>query len=128
MKIDVPIADVADRITILRLKIDRLHTEAARQNAARELLHLSAAWSEAGLPPLHELSEARDLAEVNDALWQVEDALRDHEARGDFGAPFVEKARSVYRLNDRRAALKRSLNLRLGSPLIEEKSYAGDSR
>ena len=58
---------------------------------------------------------------MNAALWDVEDALRLHEARGEFGPEFVARARSVYTINDRRAALKRAINLRLGSELVEEK-------
>ena len=64
-----------------------------------------------------------ELARVNEALWEVEDRLRMAEAAGAFGDAFVADARSVYRLNDRRAALKRALNLRLGSTLIEEKVH-----
>ena len=64
------------------------------------------------------------LHRTNAALWEVEDALRDHERRQDFGASFVELARSVYRLNDERASLKKRINLAAGSLLVEEKSYA----
>ncbi len=64
-----------------------------------------------------------ELARVNEALWEVEDRLRMAEAAGSFGDAFIADARSVYRLNDRRAALKRALNLRLGSTLIEEKVH-----
>ena len=64
-----------------------------------------------------------ELARVNEALWEVEDRLRMAEAAGSFGDAFIADARSVYRRNDRRAALKRALNLRLGSTLIEEKVH-----
>ena len=64
------------------------------------------------------------LREVNEQLWDVEDELRDHERRQDFGDAFVRLARSVYHLNDRRAAHKRQVNLGLGSTVVEEKSYA----
>lgn len=126
MKVESPLGDIVDRMTILQLKVQRLPTPTARTNAARELDRLRTAWRDAGHPPWAELPEAVDLARVNGALWAVEDALRDHEARQDFGDRFVERARSVYRLNDERAALKRALNLRLGSYLIEEKSYGRD--
>jgi hypothetical protein len=62
---------------------------------------------------------------VNRELWEVEDRLREHESRSDFGADFVALARSVYRLNDRRASAKRSINLASGSLIVEEKSYKG---
>ena len=61
---------------------------------------------------------------VNEALWQIEDEIRLCERDDDFGPRFIALARSVYRTNDRRAALKRQINERLGSQLIEEKSYA----
>ena len=69
--------------------------------------------------PLH-----LELQQVNGELWEVEEAIRACDRRGDFGGSFVELARRVYRLNDRRAALKRAINLASGSDLVEEKSYA----
>ena len=63
------------------------------------------------------------LKQINQDLWDIEDRIRDHERAGDFGPGFVELARSVYRRNDERGALKREINLALGSALIEEKSY-----
>ena len=125
MKVDVPLGDVVDRVTILRIKAARLPDAAARANVARELASLEAAWADAGLPEMAALPQWSPLQRVNGALWDVEDALRDLEARQSFGAAFVAHARSVYRLNDERAALKRAINLQLGSELVEEKSYAG---
>ena len=68
-----------------------------------------------------------ELRSVNEALWDIEDGIRDCERAGDFGTKFIELARSVYAKNDHRAALKRKINVLLGSKLIEEKSYAGAS-
>lgn len=127
MKVETPLADVLDRLTILDLKVARLPRPEARANAGREREALAHAWREHGLPEPDSLPEVADLAAVNAALWEVEDALRACEAAGDFGAGFVARARSVYLLNDRRASLKRALNLRLGSRLIEEKSYGDDA-
>ena len=62
---------------------------------------------------------------MNTTLWEVEERLRARDAAGDFGADFVADARSVYRHNDERAALKRALNERLGSEFVEQKSYPG---
>lgn len=115
--------DVLDRITILGVKAERLVAPAARVNVATELAALRAAWVGAGLGEPGEAPEHAALLAVNAALWEVEDALRDHEARGDFGAAFVALARRVYLLNDERARLKRAVNLRLGSPLREEKQH-----
>ena len=118
------IGDVLDRITILRHKSTRVAGEAAA-NVARELHALSSAWNAAGLPPVDAVPEAAELAEVNRALWNVEDRLRTAESAGEFGPAFVADARSVYQINDRRAALKRAVNLRFGSGLIEEKVHPG---
>jgi hypothetical protein len=126
MQIPVPVAEVIDRITILLLKTERLVHPMRRANARKEYEMLVDAWSNSGQPPLETLDHYHALYEVNAALWEVEDALRHHERSIDFGAEFVELARSVYRLNDRRAAIKRELNLTLNSPLIEEKSYGDD--
>lgn len=123
MKVEIPLGDVVDKITILDIKRRKLTRPEALQNVERERAALLAAWSGAGLPDPAELPEWAPLGEVNAALWEVEDDLRAREAQGDFGEAFVEAARSVYKLNDRRAALKRAINERLGSELVEEKSY-----
>ena len=125
MKVEAPLGDVVDRVAILRIKEARIADPAKVANVRVELRTLADAWTAEGLPPMDELPEWAELCSVNERLWDVEDAIRDHERRGDFGASFVALARSVYRTNDRRAELKRSVNLRLGSALVEEKSYAG---
>lgn len=116
------IGDVLDRLTILELKLARLPVP-RRNSAAEEHAALGAAWREAGLPDPVEVPEYLPLAAVNLALWEVEDRLRAAESRGDFGPAFVADARAVYRTNDHRAALKRAVNLRFGSRLVEEKLH-----
>ena len=64
-----------------------------------------------------------ELKTINEKLWQVEDDIRDCERAGEFGPHFVELARAVYSTNDRRAGLKKAINMHLGSRLVEEKSY-----
>ena len=64
-----------------------------------------------------------ELKSINESLWRVEDEIRACERDGDFGPRFIELARSVYQTNDRRAAVKRRINERLGSEIVEEKSY-----
>ena len=64
------------------------------------------------------------LKDVNERLWETEDAIRDCERRQDFGPVFIDLARSVYRLNDVRSEIKRTINTILGAAIIEEKSYA----
>lgn len=113
------IGDLLDRITILRIKVQR-SAALQRANVQRELDQLSACW-----PSLQACDEVEmaELAAVNLQLWEVEDRLRAAEAAARFGPDFVADARSVYRLNDLRAGLKRRINLRLGSALIEEKIH-----
>lgn len=114
--------EVIDKITILEIKVARLPTEAARANAARELELLEAI----AMPVLARAEVTDQLARLkalNETLWDIEDRIRDHERAGDFGPSFVELARAVYHRNDERGAVKRELNLALGSALIEEKSY-----
>jgi hypothetical protein len=117
--------EVIDRLAILELKVARLPDPAARERARSLARELRAAWDDAGLPAPSSLPEAADLAAVNAALWDVEDALRACEAAARFDDAFVAHARSVYRLNDRRAALKAAVDRRLGSDATEPKSYGG---
>lgn len=115
--------ELIDKITILEIKAERLSDPAALANVRRELAALAPAV--AGLEDDARLMDLRaSLAAVNRALWDIEDRIREKEALSDFGADFVELARSVYVRNDERAALKREINVRLRSDLIEEKSYA----
>jgi hypothetical protein len=123
--IPVSPGEVLDKIGILRLKVARIGDAAKLANITRELGHLETAAQEA-LPDSAALDDlAARLDRVNARLWDVEDALRDHEARGDFGPGFVALARSVYTLNDERAGLKRAINDLLGASIVEEKSYGG---
>ena len=123
MKVEQSLGDVVDRVTILDIKLARLEAPDQRANVRVEREALVAAWGAEGLPPMADLADWAALAAVNLALWEVEDQLRDLERASDFGPVFVAAARSVYRLNDRRAALKRAINLDLGSRIVEEKSY-----
>jgi hypothetical protein len=112
--------EVIDKITILEIKVARLPQEAARANAGRELELLGAIAA----PVMAEIADlAARLKTLNEALWDIEDRIRDHERSGDFGPSFVELARAVYHRNDERGRVKREINLALGSGLIEEKSY-----
>jgi hypothetical protein len=116
--------EVIDKLTILDIKLARIADPAKRANVAREHAALTAAWAAAVPHPAPLAALVAELREVNETLWEVEDELREHERREDFGPAFVTLARSVYRTNDRRAALKRAISEALGSTLVEEKSYA----
>ena len=119
----ISVGELIDKITILRIKRERIRAAAAQANVEHELEHLVEIRARASLD-LAELGGLEDeLFEVNGRLWDVEDGLRLLEQNGDFGMRFVELARSVYQLNDRRSSLKRRINAVTGSAIVEEKSY-----
>ena len=124
----VPVSwgELVDKIAILELKAARIRDQGKLENVQRELAALRAVRDREG--PLSEAAAraAAELARVNLALWEVEDALRSLEREGRFDAEFLDLARSVYRHNDARAALKRRISLLMGSQIVEEKSYATD--
>lgn len=124
--VTVPVApgELIDKITILQIKAERIADPVKVRNVRAELDALLAARDRA-IPSSPDLdAAARDLRAANEALWRIEDDLRDCERAGDFGPRFVDLARSVYRTNDRRSELKRRVNDLLGSGMREEKSYA----
>ena len=112
-----------DKVSILEIKLERIRDPAKLANVRRELDLLRGVWQASPLAGADVAALTRELKAVNEALWEIEDRLRIKEARRSFDQEFIELARSVYRHNDRRAALKRELNLALRSDLIEEKSY-----
>jgi hypothetical protein len=121
--IEVAPGELIDRLTILEIKRERIQDPAKRANVELEFACLRAAC-EAGVRSSAALFALRaELRAVNARLWEIEDEIRDCEQRQDFGAPFIALARAVYQTNDRRARLKREINLLLGSRLLEEKSY-----
>lgn len=112
-----------DKLTILEIKAERIQDPGKLANVRRELELLRAIWRESNLSSRDVSAVVARLKQVNEELWEIEDRIRDKEAARTFDGEFVELARSVYITNDRRASLKRELNLALGSDLIEEKSY-----
>ena len=123
--ITVPVSfgEVLDKITILEIKSERIADPAKVANVRHELEALNSTWAEA-VPDESAIAELRaQLKSVNESLWVIEDDIRDQEAVQDFGPRFIELARAVYVTNDQRAALKKAINLALGSRFVEEKSY-----
>jgi Family of unknown function (DUF6165) len=118
-----PYGEVVDRLVILGLKCERIRDEARRAEAARFRDALDERWRALGLGGVEELPEHAPLRAINAELWDVEDALRARERDGRFDDGFVALARRVYRANDERAALKASIDRRLGSPLTEPKQH-----
>jgi hypothetical protein len=119
----ISVGELIDKITILRIKRERIHAAAARANIERELERLVEIRAGASLDLADLAVLEEELFQVNGRLWDVEDELRALERTGDFGKRFIELARSVYRFNDQRSMLKRRINTVTGSAIVEEKSY-----
>ena len=121
----VPISpgELLDKITILRIKQVRILDAAKLANVKLELALLEQTWRDWGGTAQDVSLDERALQNVNERLWDIEDRIRDKEAKQSFDRDFIELARAVYLANDERAAIKKRINLQLGSRLIEEKSY-----
>jgi hypothetical protein len=121
----VPVSpgELLDKITILRIKAARIPDAAKLANVKTELALLEATWRDCGCASAHLAQEERALQRVNEQLWDIEDRIRDKEARQTFDREFIELARAVYVSNDERAAIKKRINTQLGSRIVEEKSY-----
>jgi hypothetical protein len=121
----VPISpgELIDKITILEIKSARMTDEAKLRNVRTELQMLTETWKASAYSAVDISAEWKGLRDVNAQLWDIEDDIRDKERDGEFDARFIELARAVYVTNDERAAIKRTINVKLGSVLVEEKSY-----
>ena len=125
----VPVSpgELLDKITILRIKSARMSDPEKLRNVRGELDALQATWSASGYSHAEVAADvAADvdaLMAVNERLWVIEDDIREKERAQVFDAEFIRLARAVYVENDARAAIKRRINLKLGSTIVEEKSY-----
>ena len=126
----VPISpgELIDKITILEIKSQRMTDAAKLHNVRTELSLLSDTWKASPFSATDISAEWAALRDVNAKLWDIEDDIRDKERDGRFDAGFIELARAVYVTNDERAAIKKRINTKLGSALVEEKSYAAYRR
>jgi Family of unknown function (DUF6165) len=125
--VPISVGELMDKITILEIKSERIRSPSQLENIARELDALRAV--RLGKIDRAMLERLRgELKRVNAELWDVEDSIRECDARGDFGDAFIAYARAVYRLNDERSRLKKAINLASGSRLVEEKSYKSFQR
>ena len=115
--------ELLDKITILRIKVARIQDAPKLANVKLELSLLEQTWKESGAAAHDVALDERALENVNERLWDIEDRIREKEARQTFDRDFIELARAVYICNDERAAIKKRINLQLGSSLVEEKSY-----
>ena len=123
IRVPVSPGEVLDKITILEIKSERINDPEKVANVRVELALLQETWKEF----IRDDEVIRDLhaqlKEVNEALWEIEDDIRDKERAKEFDQRFIELARAVYVTNDRRSRVKKELNLHLGSEIVEEKSY-----
>lgn len=124
----ISVGELVDKLTILLIKLEKIGDPTKLVNIKKEydlldteLKNLGKSLSTDTGAELMQLTSK--LKEVNEFIWGVEDNIRDHESRQDFGNSFVQLARNVYHFNDRRARIKRQINDLLGSTLVEEKSY-----
>jgi hypothetical protein len=125
-EIKVPISpgELLDKITILRIKSERMSDPAKVSNVRLELRTLEETWSASAYAKIDIDAEVSALLHVNERLWVIEDDIRDKERTQSFDAEFIRLARAVYFANDERAAIKRRINTTLGSSIVEEKSYS----
>ena len=119
----VSFGELIDKITILEIKSRRIADEAKLANVRNELDLLNATWANHAASQTDIGDERARLFAVNELLWDIEDKIRLKERAQAFDQEFIELARAVYFRNDERAAFKREINLKLGSQLVEEKSY-----
>ena len=116
--------ELVDKITILEIKAAKISEKVKQSNILYELGVLMKSYEE-NITVSDKLTDLkRELKKVNERLWDIEDDIRSCERKSDCGSDFIKLARSVYFENDRRASLKKDINILLGSKIIEEKSYA----
>jgi hypothetical protein len=125
-EIKVPISpgELLDKITILRIKSQRMSDPAKLSNVRLELQALEETWGASAYASFDIEADIGALLAVNGRLWVIEDDIRDKERAQAFDAEFIRLARAVYVENDERAAIKRRINTALGSSIVEEKSYS----
>ena len=119
----VSYGELIDKITILEIKSRQITDPAKLANVRNELDLLNATWANDAASKTDISRERADLLNVNETLWDIEDRIRLKERAQEFDQEFIALARAVYFRNDERAAFKREINLKLGSQLVEEKSY-----
>lgn len=123
IKIDISVGELLDKITILQIKQERIGDAGKLKNVQKELHVLQAQWESSAYIKINIDQQIDDLKKINVSLWEIEDNIRLKENEQKFDEEFIALARSVYVTNDKRAAIKRSINSKTGSELVEEKSY-----
>ena len=128
IRVDVSVGEFLDKVTILEIKSERIKDAAKLENVNKELNLLKKIWAESPFAKEDITDEMSRLKTINEKLWEIEDDIRDKERAREFDEKFIELARAVYYSNDERAAIKKELNVKLGSDLVEEKSYSDYSQ
>jgi uncharacterized protein YukE len=124
INIELSVGELLDKITILQIKSERINDKAKLENINKELGVLSSLWEASPYSQTDLKENIQALKKVNEALWEIEDKIRDKEGEQVFDDAFIELARSVYFTNDKRAEIKKEINTKTGSELVEEKSYS----
>ena len=124
IKIELSVGELLDKISILQIKAERIVDPSKLENINKELDILMCLWKDSAYSNNNLESETNELKAINEELWAIEDKIRDKERNRVFDKGFIELARAVYITNDKRADIKRIINSKTGSELIEEKSYS----
>ena len=125
MRIEIPVSfgELIDKLTILEIKKSKITDNEKLKNIQLEFELLNKKY-QTKLKDAKELQVFYDaLLEVNHKLWKIEDKIRIKESLKEFDEDFIELARSVYKVNDERSLIKREINLKYNSGIVEEKSY-----
>ncbi|MEE8320708.1 MAG: DUF6165 family protein [Gammaproteobacteria bacterium] len=122
--VEVSLGEFLDKLTILEIKSERISDPAKLDNINKELSKLRETWSSSPYSNATIDDELDRLRDINKQLWDIEDEIRGKEAQQEFDDRFIKLARAVYFTNDKRSEIKRVLNTKLGSTLLEEKSYS----
>ena len=123
VNVEISIGEFFDKITILEIKKERISNEDKLVNINKELDGLNALLVEQSFSREDAAQEVSELKAINEALWEIEDDIREKESQKAFDEKFIELARAVYITNDKRSEVKRDINLKLGYDFVEEKSY-----
>lgn len=121
MKIEVSVGELVDKVSILEIKIEKIKDAVKSGNVKKEYDVLINSMNSAGVNK--DTAEYKELKKINSDLWEIEDRIRIKEKREEFDSEFIELARSVYFNNDKRSEVKRRINIKMNSGLIEEKEY-----
>lgn len=123
VNVEISIGEFFDKITILEIKKERINNADKLVNINKELDGLNGLLSKLSFSREDVAQEVSELSKINEALWEIEDDIREKESKKVFDEEFIELARSVYITNDKRSDIKRDINIKLGSDFVEEKSY-----